>query len=158
MNLSKQLSNRLEEVLLDGKWVAGTNIKEQISDLTWKQATTKIDSLNTISDLLFHINYYTEGLIHYFETGKLEIKDKFSFDAPKIESEKDWKDLIKKFQIDTQKLIEKVKGFTNEKLDQTFFDDKYGTYYRNINVIIEHSYYHFGQIVLIKKLLKKTVN
>ncbi|WP_282134206.1 DinB family protein [Seonamhaeicola maritimus] len=158
MNLSKQLSNRLEEVLLDGKWVAGTNIKEQISDLTWKQATTKIDSLNTISDLLFHINYYTEGLIHYFETGKLEIKDKFSFDAPKIESEKDWKDLIKKFQIDSQKLIEKVKGFTNEKLDQTFFDDKYGTYYRNINVIIEHSYYHFGQIVLIKKLLKKTVN
>ncbi len=42
---------------------------------------------------------------------------------------------------------------TNEKLFENFVDEKYGNYYRNIDGIIDHSYYHFGQISLIKKLI-----
>ncbi|WP_406682917.1 DinB family protein [Seonamhaeicola sp. MEBiC1930] len=155
MNIVNQLSNRLQEVLLDGKWVAGTNIKEQVSDLTWKEATTKLSQLNTIADLLFHTNYYIEGVYRFFETGNLDIKDKYSFDGPEITSEADWTNLINKFLHDSQKLINVVNRFSNEDLNQTFVKADYGTYLRNINVIIEHCYYHFGQIVLIKKLLKE---
>jgi len=39
------------------------------------------------------------------------------------------------------------------KLSETFLDEKYGNYYRNIHGIIEHTHYHLAQIVLIKKLL-----
>jgi len=39
-------------------------------------------------------------------------------------------------------------------LTDDFTDEKYGTYQRNLIGILEHSYYHLGQIVLIKKLLK----
>ena len=42
---------------------------------------------------------------------------------------------------------------TEEDLNIDFVDEKYGTYSRNINGILEHSYYHLGQIVLIKKLV-----
>jgi hypothetical protein len=41
----------------------------------------------------------------------------------------------------------------DEKLKDVFVEEKYGTYQRNIDGMIEHSYYHLGQIVLIKKLL-----
>ncbi|MGN6163930.1 MAG: hypothetical protein ACTHOF_05245 [Flavisolibacter sp.] len=41
----------------------------------------------------------------------------------------------------------------DSKLDEIFVDEKYGTYYRNLQGIIEHTHYHLGQIVLIKKLL-----
>ncbi|MEG1022142.1 MAG: hypothetical protein RSE50_11550 [Myroides sp.] len=41
----------------------------------------------------------------------------------------------------------------DEKLDSVFVDEKYGSYRRNIEAMIEHSYYHLGQIVLIKKML-----
>jgi hypothetical protein len=40
-----------------------------------------------------------------------------------------------------------------EKLNQVFVDEKYGTYQRNIDAMIEHAYYHLGQIVLIKKMI-----
>jgi len=40
-------------------------------------------------------------------------------------------------------------------LDQTFVKEDYGTYYKNITGVIEHGYYHLGQISLIKKLLDK---
>ncbi|WP_299552188.1 DinB family protein [Seonamhaeicola sp.] len=154
MTTQKQLANRIQEVLLSGKWVAGTNIKEQVSDLTWEQATTKVGSLNTIVDLLFHTNYYIAGLVHFFKTGNLDIKDQYSFDGPEIKSEADWQALIDRFCNDSEEFIKAVEQMTDAELDQIFFDKKYGTYHRNINVIIEHSYYHFGQMVLIKKLLE----
>jgi len=41
----------------------------------------------------------------------------------------------------------------DKKLNEIFVNEKYGTYLRNIEAVIEHSYYHLGQIVLIKKLI-----
>lgn len=154
MSQPKQLSARLQEVLINGKWVAGTNIKEQIATITWQEATTQIASLNTIAALLFHLNYYTEGVLHYFKTGKLDIADKFSFDAPDIQNEQDWDDLRNHYYQCSEAFVAYVKEMETTDLSNTFFDEKYGDYQRNINVIIEHCYYHFGQIVLIKKLMK----
>jgi hypothetical protein len=44
---------------------------------------------------------------------------------------------------------------SQNQLDEVFVDKKYGTYLRNIEAVIEHSYYHLGQIVLIKKMILK---
>ncbi len=51
--------------------------------------------------------------------------------------------------------IELVENMTEEKIVSDFSDKDYGSYYRNIDVIIEHTYYHLGQIILIKKALNK---
>ena len=90
MHLTLQLAKRFREVLLDGLWIANTNFKDQLSDVCWEQAVAKIDSLNTIAMLTFHIDYYIAGIINVFEGGDLEIKDKFSFDLPPIESQEQW--------------------------------------------------------------------
>jgi len=47
-----------------------------------------------------------------------------------------------------------VEQMPTSQLQDAFTDEKYGTYLRNILGMLEHSYYHLGQIVLIKKLLK----
>jgi len=154
MELSEQLANRLEEVLLEGKWVTGTNFKEQIIDLYWKDATKKIDSLNSIADLTFHIHYYIAGVTKVLEGGPLEIKDEFSFDSPVINSNQDWRNLVDEFCSDSEKFINLIKKMPEERLFQDFADEKYGNYNRNIDVMIEHTYYHLGQIILIKKLMK----
>ncbi|MEF9480076.1 DUF1572 domain-containing protein [Chryseobacterium sp. 1B4] len=149
-----QLSKRFREVLLDGLWIANTNFKDQLSDVTWEQAVTKIGSLNTIAMLTFHIDYYIAGIVHVFEGGDLEIKDKFSFNLPPIESQKQWEDLLGKLWEDSEKFAALLEQMPDSKLDEVFVDEKYGTYQRNIDGMIEHSYYHLGQITLIKKLLK----
>ena len=58
MKNSEFIATRLKEVLLDGKWIANTNFKEQIESVTWQEATQKVENLNTIALLTFHINYY----------------------------------------------------------------------------------------------------
>ena len=155
MNISKTLADSLREVLLDGKWVTGTNIKDEIKDLDWKTATKKIHSLNSIADLTFHMDYYLAGVLKVFEGGELEIRDKFSFDYKPVESQKEWEQLIDKFCSDADKFAKAVEKMTNEDLDRDFVKKEYQNYIRNIMLMSEHCYYHLGQIKLIKKMIKQ---
>lgn len=158
MTRSENIASRAKEVLLNGHWIANTNMKTQVQSVTWNEAIQKVDSLNTIAALTFHINYYLSGLVNVFEGGKLEIHDKFSFDAPPIQSEEDWKKLVDDFLSNATKFIEHIEKMNDSKLDEPFVDVNYGTYQRNIEGIIEHTYYHLGQISLIKKMVLTRFN
>jgi uncharacterized damage-inducible protein DinB len=153
MEKSVQIAHRFREVFLDGTWIANTNYKMQLSNITWKQAITKVESLNTIAALAFHINYYLAGVLNIFEGGTLDIRDKYSFDMPEITSEEDWNDLLNTLITNAEKFVKKVELMSDEKLEAFFVEKKYGTYRRNIEGMIEHSYYHLGQISLIKKMM-----
>jgi hypothetical protein len=72
---------------------------------------------------------------------------------PPITSEDDWKKLRESLFENAELFAQYVEDMPDEKLDEIFVDAKYGTYLRNIEGVIEHSYYHLGQIVLILKLL-----
>jgi len=49
-----------------------------------------------------------------------------------------------------------IEQLPDSKLRAQFTDEKYGTYYRNLQGIIEHTHYHLGQIVIIKKILAQS--
>ncbi len=153
MSSAKQLAKRFREVLLDGVWIANTNFKDQLSGVTWKQAITEIGSLNTIAMLTFHIDYYIAGLVHVFEGGNLEIRDRYSFNLAPIESQDQWEGLLNKLWENAEKFASLLEQMPDAKMNEVFVDEKYGTYLRNIDGMIEHCYYHLGQITLIRKLL-----
>ena len=155
MESSKHLAIRFKEVLLNGTWIANTNYQNILSDITWQQATQKIKSLNSIYALTFHINYYLAGILQVFKGGNLEIKDKFSFDCPKLQSQKDWNHLLAELKSNAEEFAQLIEFMTEEQLDAEFVDKKYGSYRRNIEGTIEHCYYHLGQISLIKKLIQE---
>src|SRR5690606_21444666 len=110
-----------------------------IENITWKQATQKIGTLNTIVALTFHINYYLAGILNVFKGGDLLIQDQYSFDMQPIESESDWKKLMDEFLVNSEAFIKEVANMPDHKLDEIFVDEKYGTYLRNIEGVIEHS-------------------
>jgi hypothetical protein len=148
-----QIAKRVREVFLNGTWVANTNYKQELTQLNAKIAITKIDSLNTISVLAQHIHYYLQGVKNVFKGGVLEIKDKYSFDFAAIESQSQWEKFLTKFWSDAEEFASLIEQMPEEKLKEVFVDEKYGTNQRNIDGMIEHAYYHLGQIVLIKKIL-----
>lgn len=153
MKDTSEIANRFKEVILNGTWVANTNYKDQLENLDWKVAVALVQNLNTIAVLAQHIHYYIKGINNVFKGGTLDIKDKFSFDFAPIHSQQEWETFLNKFWADTDEFIFLAEQISNDTLDQVFVDEKYGTYKRNIECMIEHSYYHLGQIVLLKKLL-----
>lgn len=147
------LANRLREVILCGKWIANTNFKEQLYDLPWQKATQQVHNLNTIALLAQHIHYYIRGIKQVMEGGTLDFRDQFSFDFPPIINEQQWKTFLNVFWSDAEGLASLVENLSDTQLQDDFVHKKYGTYFRNIDAMIEHSYYHLGQVVLIKKIV-----
>ena len=153
METSLQLADRFREVLLNGTWIANTNFKHQLMSLSFDDAYKTVGSHNSILTLTIHINYYIEGILGFFDSGRLEIHDRYSFDCQHIKTMEDWENLMERLFENAEAFAEYVSTLSDAQLDAVFVDPKYGTYRRNIEGVIEHSYYHLGQISLIKKLL-----
>lgn len=152
MTFAQQIAKHLRDVYFGGNWTS-VNLKDTLTGVTMQQATTQVDSLNTIVKLVYHINYYINAVSKVLQGEPLNAKDKFSFDHPAINSEDDWQNLLNKTWTDAENFAALIGQLPDSKLEETFIDEKYGTYYRNLQGIIEHTHYHLGQIVLIKKML-----
>ena len=152
MNLTAQIAKHFRAVHFGGNWTS-VNLKDQLTGLTWQQATTQVYSFNTIAKLVFHINYYVSAVTKVLEGGPLDAHDKYSFDFAPIQSEEDWQALVAKTFSDAEHFIGLIDQLPDSKLGEVFSEEKYGTYYSNLHGIIEHTHYHLGQITLIKKML-----
>ena len=152
MNFTAQLAKHFREVHFGGNWTS-VNLKQTLESVTWEQATTKVHSCNTIVALVYHINYYVSAILNVLRGNPLNASDKYSFDHPPISSQDDWKKLLNKTWADAENFASLVEKLPDSKLGETFEDEKYGNYFRNFLGVIEHTHYHLGQIVIIKKLL-----
>lgn len=155
MNLTTQIAKHFRDVHFGGNWTS-VNLKDSLANVSWQQATTQVYSCNTIATLVFHINYYVGAILKVLQGGPLDAHDKYSFDLPPIQSQEDWEKLLNKTWAEAEKFADLIEQLPDSKLGETFSDEKYGTYYRNLHGIIEHTHYHLGQIVLIKKILRQT--
>ena len=152
MSLTEQIAKQFREVCFGGNWTS-SNLKDNLADVTWQQATTQVYSFNTIAKLVYHMNYYVSAVLKVLQGELLNAHDKYSFDLAPILSQEDWEKLLDKTWADAENFANLVKQLPASKLWEDFSDNKYGNYYRNIQGIIEHNHYHLGQIVLIKKIL-----
>ncbi len=158
MESGKELAKRLSDVFVDGKWIAFTNYKQLLDNITWEEAQQKIENLNTIKALTFHIHYYLHGVLHVFNGGELTIRDKFSYEHQGIDSAQKWDALRRSLQEDARSFAQHVAAMDEDTLNSFFVKEDYGSYRRNIEAMIEHAYYHMGQVAMLKKAIKGSIS
>ncbi len=152
MNRTAQIARQFREVHFGENWSA-SSLKEILEGVTWQEATTKVYSFNTIAALVYHMHYYVEAVSKVLAGEGLYASDNRSFDHPPIRSREDWNALLEKTWKDAENMAALIEKLPESSLDKDFSDPKYGNYYRNIYGVIEHIYYHMGQVVLIKKMI-----
>jgi uncharacterized damage-inducible protein DinB len=152
MHLTAQIAKHFRDIHFGGNWTS-VNLKDSLADVSWQQATTQVHSFNTIAKLTYHVNYYVQEVLKVLQGEALTASDKFSFDVPLIQSQADWEKLMNKTWAEAEQFASLIEQLPESKLVEVFTDEKYGNYYRNLHGIIEHTHYHLGQIVLIKKIL-----
>lgn len=155
MNSPKQLAKHLHDVFFGGNWTV-SNLHDNLEGITIQQAIAQVNGFNTIASLTFHIHYFVKVATRVLEEGILEGNDKLSFNHPSINSQEDWDDLKKEVFTAAEKFSKQVAELPENKLFEDFTDEKYGSYYRNILGIIEHTHYHLGQIALTRKVVINT--
>lgn len=156
MSITNQIAKHIRDIYFGGNWTF-SNLKENLADVTWKEAITRVDNCNTIAALVFHINYFVRAVLQVLHGNPLTANDRYSFDVPLISSEDDWQKLLEQTWNEAEQFASLVEQLPDSILYETFSDEKYGNYYRNFHGIIEHSHYHLGQIVILKKVLRKNL-
>jgi len=157
MSVSQQIAKHFRELHFGGNWTY-SYLKEHLADVTFEESVTKVYDLNTIAALVFHINYFVVSVIGVLQGGPLEGHDKYSFDHPPIRSEQDWKNMLDKLYQDAETFAVLVEQLPDDTLWTILSEEKYGSFYRNLHGIIEHSHYHLGQIVVIKKIIRQNLS
>lgn len=157
MTLPQLLAKHLRDVHFGGNWTT-SNLRDNLAGVTWQQATTQVHALNSIATLLYHVNYYVVVVTKVLQGDALNAKDEYSFSHPPIGSQQDWEAMKEKVWADAEVFASLIEQLPESKLWENFTDPKYGTYYRNLQGIIEHTHYHLGQIAIIKKILAEENN
>ena len=154
MHTPAAIAKHFRAVFFGGNWTA-VYLKDQLQGVTWQQATTQVFALNSIATLVYHMAYYIGAITDVLNGKPLTAKDKYSFECPPIQSQEDWDAMLDKVWADAEQFALLVEQLPEPKLWEDFTDGKYGNYYRNLHGIIEHTHYHLGQIVLVKKILQQ---
>jgi hypothetical protein len=153
MSITEHLGKHLRDVHFGGNWTT-SNLRDTLADVTWQEATTQVQSFNTIATLAYHVHYFIDAVLGVLRGGALEANDRFSFDHPPIGSQEEWENVLKKTWEDAESFAVLIAQLPESRLWEDFVDPKYGNYFRNIQGIIEHTHYHLGQIVLLKALVR----
>lgn len=152
MKFTEQIAKHLKDLHFGTNWTA-VSLNDKLAGVNWQHAITPVGSLHPIATLVFHMNYYVSATIKVLRGGSLDAKDDLSFDCPSILSAEDWENLLNKTWADAEELASLIERIPDEQLSEYFVDEKYGTYCRCFQGLIEHGYYHLGQIAIIKTML-----
>ncbi len=151
MNHSEALAKQYHD-LIEGGNIAGVGFKEVLRDVTWQEATTQIGDCNTINTLVYHVQYYVKMVTKMLEEGQLEGNDAASFVHEPVTSKEAWETLLNNTFHEAKTFTKLLAQLPEKRLSEPF--KVYGTYYRNLHGLIEHTYYHLGQMRLLKKLIR----
>lgn len=152
MKTTAQIAKHFREVYFGGNWTY-SNLKENLQDVSFEQATKKTGSINTIATLVYHLHYYVRAVTKVLKGEPLNASDKLSFDCPEFSSQKEWSDFLNTIWLEAEEFALLVEKLPDSILSENIADPKYGIYYRNLHGIIEHTHYHLGQIAVLKKLI-----
>src|SRR4051812_19022571 len=105
--ISALLSKQFRDIYYGGNWT-GSNMKDVLKDISWKQSIEKFQNLNTIATLTFHSTYYVSVFLKVLEGGSLDGKDEYSFNLPPVNSQLDWENLLKKIWEEAEKAADLI--------------------------------------------------
>jgi hypothetical protein len=152
MTTTTQLAQHVRAVFFGGNWT-GVNFKDCLNGITASQAQTKIEGFNTIATLSFHLQYYLDPVCKVLQGEALVASDKESFAVPHFENNLQWEGFVQEILSKAERFALALEQLDDEKLYAVFEQEKYGTYYRNILGLVEHTHYHLGQIAVLKKMV-----
>jgi uncharacterized damage-inducible protein DinB len=153
MHTPATIAAHFRHVHFGGNWTC-VNLRDTLKDVTWQEALHTREGFNSIAVLTYHIHYFVHAVVKVLEGGPLDAHDTLSFTHPPITNEADWQVFLEKAWTDAERFATLVEQLPDERLHTNMADPKYGTWYRNVHGILEHTHYHLGQVVVLKKLLR----
>jgi uncharacterized damage-inducible protein DinB len=154
MKITEVIAQHITEVYQGNNWTE-VNIKDTLADVGYTEATIVTRaSNNSIASLVHHLSFYNDVVMQRLSGINPVISDSNGFDMAAIKNEDDWIKLKASNTLSALQLASAVREFPEDKIfDLTVTG--HSTHYKMLHGLTEHAYYHLGQIVLLKKLIRQ---
>jgi hypothetical protein len=153
MNTAKEIARHIREIHIGNNWTDSC-MKDVLQDVSWKEATAKPIEANTIAMLVFHMNFYLNVVHGRLKGSNTSFNQEDTFAVPSIHSEEEWQQLVSATFDDAEAFAKTVEHLTDADLEKQI-SKQHGSVYKNVHGVVEHNHYHLGQIVLLKKIIRK---
>jgi hypothetical protein len=143
---------------INGEAWYGDSVREILNGVTAKQAEGRpIPNAHSIWELVLHTEAWCKlatGAVQGTPIPPWPAMPK-ELDWPPVTANSDqaWKYALQSFFASSQKFVEAIKGFSDERLDATVPGRTYN-FYRLFQSMTQHAVYHSGQIALLKKAIR----
>ena len=136
-------------------WHGGPTLEGSLRGIDHQQAQWKpYPGRHNIWELTLHTGYWRYAIRRRLLPDSQKGFGRSPANWPEVVNftERQWKDDQQLLREEHKKLVEAIKGFPPERLDETVPEKANWTYSQLMNGIAAHDTYHIGQIQLMKRL------
>ncbi len=151
MKTATELAERINDMYQGENW-SGLNLKDLLADISFSEATTLTKVSNySIASVVAHIIYYLKSVTNNMESDDVDIREEKGFQIKNMEGDVDWQELLRTLGLAVANLVNKINDMdANENIETVQID-------RNLHAAIEHCYYHLGQLLFLKRMLRSAI-
>lgn len=157
MNIAQLTAEHYYKAFYGDNW-SEIDFKEVLDGVSFTEALSITPaSPNSIAAIIYHVTFYSKTILQRLQGNNPKINDANGFDMPEIKTESGWQTLKQLCFEAANDLTTAIKNIPDDKWEEPIF--KYhDTFYKTIAGVTEHAYYHLGQIVILKKVLRNNVH
>ena len=146
----KRLHDQLRRAYEGEAW-HGPALKQILADVTAAQAARRpIPSAHTIWELVLHISAWESAVLSRIEGRFVAEPDEGDWPAVTDTDDAAWQATLAKLDATHHKLRDAVSRLDEEHMHKRLAEGKESAFYA-VNGVIQHTLYHAGQIILLKK-------
>lgn len=151
MSEVERLLDQLKRAYEGEAW-HGPSLRAILDGVTAAQAARRpVAAAHTIWELVLHISAWESAVLTRLGGRYVSEPDEGDFPAVTDTSDGAWQAALAQLDATHRKLRDAVSRLDDERLNQRLAEGK-PTAYFTINGVIQHTLYHAGQIVLLKKM------
>lgn len=129
----------------------GAAVYEILQNINYTSAArNKIENAHNICDIVAHIAVWKDAAIRFLNGEDVKVPDEIDWCKAVAYDESGWEIIKTSLYTVHQQLVEKVKTFPDEKLNE-IVPGKDFTFYVLLHGVMQHDVYHAGQIAILKK-------
>lgn len=150
LHLAQHMGKHYRQAFFGGNW-SDNCYQQHIDGLDYRLATEAQPGANSIAAIVYHVHFFINGVLSVLEGRELVTGDDKSWQTPSFTSQAEWDSFVARVLAEAEQLAQALEALPEGGIWAHFYDPKYSSIFTNGLGILEHSYYHLGQIALLRK-------
>lgn len=153
MKITELIATHVLEAHEGRNWTE-VDVRSTLEDVTLKEATMNTRaSANSIASLLQHLTYWNRVIIKRINGIVVPESEDNGYSGPVMHTEQDWIWLRADNISSAYELANAIRTFDEARLELPILPE-HSSAYKNLHGSVEHVYYHLGQMVILKQLIR----